>query len=189
MAVNVFLGDAVGGDVLDLHLRGQGAKGVDHLRPAAVVEGQGEGGSGVAGGGVGGPGHLVLNFWRQLVGAPDVADADVVVHHALQVALQVAPEQAHEEADLGAGAAKIVFQRKSIEGEPGQADARGRLSNQLDALGALLMAEEPLQRAMAGPASVSIHDDGHVLRQALGLQGCIDGALLSSEFMDAQGAG
>jgi hypothetical protein len=46
----------------------------------------------------------------QLVDAPDVADADVVVHHALHVVLKVGPEQAHEEGDLGPGSAQIIFQ-------------------------------------------------------------------------------
>src|ERR1035438_2071015 len=61
----------------------------------------------------------------QLAGATDVADANVVIHHALQVGLKVALEQAHEEADLGARSAQIVFQRKGVEREPRQADARG----------------------------------------------------------------
>ena len=122
------------------------------------------------------------------MGAPDVADAHVVVHHALQIALQVALEQAHEEADLGAGPAQIVLERKGVKRQPGQADARGGFSHQLHALGALLVAEEPLERAAAGPAAVAVHDDGHMLGQALGLQRRIDGALLSGQFMDAQRA-
>ena len=172
-----------------LHLGGEAAEGVDHLRAAAVVEGQGEGGAGVARGGVGGPGHLVLDVGGEVVGAADVADADVVVHHALQVALEVALEQAHEEADLGAGAAQIVFKREGVEREPGQADAGGGLRDQLHALGALLVAEEALERALAGPAAVAVHDDGDVLGQPLGLQRRVDGALLSSQFMNAQRAG
>src|ERR1035438_6746564 len=124
----------------------------------------------------------------QLAGATDVADANVVIHHALQVGLKVALEQAHEEADLGARSAQIVFQRKGVEREPRQADARGGLSNQLHALGALLVAEEALERALASPASIAVHDDGHVLGQALGLQRRIDSAFFISQFMDAQRA-
>ena len=122
--------------------------------------------------------HLVLHFGGQVVGAADVADADVVVHHALHVALKVALEQAHEEVDLGARAAQVVFQRKGVKREPGQADARGGFRDQLDALGALLVAEKALERTLAGPAAVAVHDDGHVLGQPLGLQRRIDGALL-----------
>ena len=122
------------------------------------------------------------------MGAADVADAHVVVHHALHIALEIALEQAHEEVDLGAGAAQIVFQRKGVEREPGQADARGGFRDQLHALGALLMAEEALQRAVAGPAAVAIHDDGDVLGQALGLERRIDRALLRGQLIDTQRA-
>ena len=83
MAVDVFFSDAVGALVLELHLGSESAKGVHHLRPATVVEGQGEGGAGVARGCLRGPGHLLLDVGGQLAGAADVADADVVIHHAL----------------------------------------------------------------------------------------------------------
>ena len=137
---------------------------------------------------VGSPGHLVLHFAGQLVGAPDVADADVVVHHALHVVLEVGLQQAHQEIDLGARTAKVVFQRERVERQPGQADARSGFGNELDALGSLLMAEKALERTMSGPAAVAVHDDGHVLGQALGFQRRIDGALFGCELMDARRA-
>ena len=108
----------------------QSAEGVHQLRAAAVIQGQGKGGAGVAGGGVLGPAHLVLHLGRQFVGAADVLHAHIVVHHALHVALQVGLEQAHEEVDLGAGAAQAVLKGKGVEREPGQADAGGCFSNQ-----------------------------------------------------------
>ena len=104
------------------------------------------------------------------MGAADVAHAHVIVHHALEIGLKIGLEQAHEEVDLGTGAAQVVFEGKSIERKPGKADAGSGFSDQLDALGALLVAEEPLERAVTGPAAIAIHDDGHVLRQALGLE-------------------
>ena len=175
-------------NVLVLHLRRQRAEGVHQLRAAAVVQGQGERGAGVARRGFLGPAHLVLHLGGQLVGAPDIADADVVVHHALHVGLKIGLEQAHEEVDLGAGAAQVVFQGKGVEREPGQADARGGLGDQLHAFGALLVAQEALERALAGPAAIAVHDDGDMLGQALGLEGRIDGALLGGELIDAQRA-
>ncbi len=170
--------DALGADVLLLHLRRQPAEGVHHLRAAAVVQRQRQRGAGIARRGLLGPAHLVLHFGRQLVRAADVADAHVVVHHALHIALQVALQQAHQEVDLGAGPAQIVFQRKRVERQPGQADARCGLRHQLHALGALLVAQEALERTLAGPAAIAVHDDGHVLGQPLRLQRRIDGALL-----------
>ena len=118
--------------------------------------------------------------------APDVAHADVVVHHALQVALQVAAQQAHEKVDLGARPAQVVFKRKRVERQPGQTDPRGCLGNQLHAFGTLLVAEEALQRAMAGPAAVAVHDDGHVLRQTLRLERRVHSTLLCGQLLDAQ---
>ncbi len=106
-----------------------------------------------------------------------------------EVGLQVALEQAHQEVDLGAGPAQIVFQGKGVKREPGQADAGGGFSNQLHALGALLVAQEALERALPGPAAVAVHDDGHMLGQALGLQRRIDRALFFGQLIDAQRAG
>ena len=118
----------------------------------------------------------------------DVADADVVIHHALQIALEIAFEQAHEEVDFGAGAAQVVFERKGIKREPGQADAGCCFGDELDALGALLMAEEAFQRAMAGPTAVPVHDDGHVFGEPIGFQRRIGRALFRGQLMNAQRA-
>ena len=164
------------------------AERVDQLRAAAVIQRQRERGSGVARGQLGRPAHLVLHFGGQLVRAPDVADAHVVVHHALHVALEVALQQPHQEVDFGAGPAQVVLQRKGVERQPGQADARGGFRDQLHALRALLVAQKALQRAVPRPAAIAVHDDGHMLGQALGLQRRIDGALLRGQLIDAQRA-
>ena len=153
-AAGVGLGGEVGEDLAD---------GVDDLGAGAVVEGEREGGAGVFGGGLGGPLHGVLHFAGELVDAADVGHADVVVVHALDVADEVAPEELHEEADLGLGAAEIVFEREGVESEPGKVDAGGGLDDELDGFGALLVAEEALQGALAGPAAIAVHDDGDVL--------------------------
>jgi len=124
-----------------------------------------------------------------VVSSAHVLHADVVVHHALHIALQIGLEQAHEEVDLGAGAAQAVFQGEGVKRQPGQADTGGGLSHQLNALGALLMANKALHRAAAGPAAIAVHDDGHMLGQALGLEARIDGALLVGQFINAQRTG
>src|ERR1039457_4849357 len=64
MAVNIFLGDAVGACALELDFCGEGAKGVDKLRAAAVGKSEGEGGTCVAGCGFLCPAHLVLEIGR-----------------------------------------------------------------------------------------------------------------------------
>ncbi len=153
-AAGVGFGGEVGEDAAD---------GVDDLGAGTVVEGQGEGGAGVLCSGFGGPLHGVLHLLREVVGAADVGHADVVVVHALDVADEVALEELHEEADLGFGAAQVVFEREGVEREPGQVDAGGRFNDVLDGLGALLVAEKALECTFAGPAAIAVHDDGDVL--------------------------
>ena len=111
-----------------------------------------------------GPLHGFLDFLGEIVDAADVGHADVVVVHALDVADEVALEELHEEADLGLGAAQVVFEREGVEGEEGKIDAGGGFDDVLDGLGTLLVTEEALEGALAGPAAVAVHDDGDVLR-------------------------
>jgi hypothetical protein len=47
----------------------------------------------------------------------------------------------------------------------------------LDRLGALLVPEKAPEAPLACPASVAIHDDGYVLRQARRIQLAVDGLL------------
>ena len=175
-AALVGFGDEVGED---------GAGGVDDLGAGAVVEREGEGGAGVAGGGLGGPLHGVLNFARQFLDAADVFHADVVVVHALDVADEVVAQQLHQEVDLGLGTAQIVFEREGVEGDEGQVNARGGLDDELDAFGALLVAEEALEGALAGPAAVAVHDDGDVLRDLCRVELAVEFGLFRRELVQA----
>ena len=140
-----------------------GSDSVEDLGTGAVVEREREGGAGVFRGCFHGPLHGVLDFLREVEGAADVGHADVVVVHALDVADEVALEELHEEADLGLGTAEVVFKREGVKGEPGKVNAGGGLDDILDRLGALLMAEEALEGAFAGPPAVAVHDDGYML--------------------------
>ena len=133
-------------------------------------------------GGFGGPLHGVLDFRRKLTNAADVFHPHVVVVHALDVAHQVVAEQLHEEVDLGLGPAEIVLERKGVEGDEGQVNAGGCLDDELYAFGALLVAEEALQGALACPAAISIHDDGDVLGDFVGVELPVDALLLGGEF-------
>ena len=177
-AAVVGLGGEVGEDAAD---------GVDDLGAGAVVEREGKGGAGVFGGGLGGPLHGVLHLLGKIVGAADVGHADVVVVHALDVADEVALEELHEEADLCLGAAQIVFERKGVEGEPGKVDAGGGLDDKLNGFGALLVAEETLEGALAGPTAVAVHDDGDVLGNLGRIELLVKDLLLGRELVDAAG--
>jgi hypothetical protein len=119
------------------------------------------------------------------VNAADVADANVALHHAVEVVFKITAQQAHEKVDLGTRTAEAVFQRKGVEGEPGEADLRGGFRNHADAVGALLVAEEALERAVSGPAAIAVHDDGHMLGQTLGLERVIDSPLFRGHLMKA----
>ena len=174
-AAGVGLGGEVGED---------GADGVYDFGAGAVVEGEGEGGAGVFGGGLHRPLHGVLDFLGEVVGAADVGHADVVVVHALDVAGEVALEELHEEADLGLGAAQVVFEREGVEGEEGKIDAGGGLDDVLDGFGALLVAEEALEGAFAGPAAIAVHDDGDVLGDSGWVELLVDRLLFGREFVD-----
>ena len=122
------------------------------------------------------------------MGAADVGHADVVVVHPLDVGDEVVLEQLHEEVDFVLGAAQVVFEREGVEGDPGKVDAGGGLDDELNAFGALLVAEEAFEGALAGPAAVAVHDDGDVLRHARGIEGVVEGALFGREFVGPVGA-
>jgi hypothetical protein len=47
------------------------------------------------------------------------------------------------------------------------------------------VAQEALQRALARPATVAVHDDGDVLRDLLGVELAVERGLLSREFVQA----
>jgi hypothetical protein len=51
----------------------------------------------------------------------------------------------------------------------------------------LLMAEETLERALAGPAAVAVHDDGNMLRDTVGLKRIVDCAFFARQFVDTIG--
>ena len=167
-----------GARCLLLHLPGQRAAGIHQLRARPVVQRQRERRAGVARRCLLRPLHLVLHFARQFVHAADVADAHIVVHHALHVALEIALQQPHQEVDFGPRTTQIVLERKGVERQPRKPDARSRLRHQLHALRALLMAQKALQRSVTSPAAVAVHDDGDVLGQTLRLERVIDRALL-----------
>ena len=86
------------------------------------------------------------------------------------------------------GAAQIVFKREGVQREPGQVDARGGFDDVLNGFGALLVAEESLERALARPAAVAVHNDGDVLRKARGVEAVVDGALVGGELVGPVGA-
>ena len=140
---------------------------------------QGEGGAGVFGGFLACPLHGFLDFGGQAGGAADVGHAHVVVVHALDVADQVALEQGHQEGDFLLGAAEVVFEREGVKREPGEVDAGGGFDHELYGFGALLVALETLEGALAGPAAVAVHDDGDVLGDARGVELAVNRQLLS----------
>ncbi len=117
------------------------------------------------------------------MGAADVGHADVVGVHALDVGDEVGLEELHQEGHFRFRTAQIVFEREGVEGDPGDVDARGGFDDVLDGLGALLVAEEALEGAFAGPAAVAVHDDGDVLREAREIEGVVDRALFGSELV------
>jgi len=177
-AAGVGFGREIGKDAAD---------GVDDLGSSPVVEGQGEGGPSVLCRGFRGPLHGVLHLLWEVVGAADVGHADVVVVHALHIANKVALEELHEEADLGLGAAQVIFEGERVERQPGKVDAGGCFNDVLNGFGTLLVAEKSLERTFACPPAIAVHDDGYVLGNFCWVDLVIDTLLFGREFMAAIG--
>ena len=114
----------------------------------------------------------------EVVGAADVGHADVVLVHPLDVPDEIAPEELHQEVDLRLGATEVILEREGVEGEPGEVDARGGFDHELDGFRTLLMAEEALERAVARPTAIAVHDDGDVLGNFIWVELPVDGHLL-----------
>ena len=161
------------------------ADGVYDLGAGTVVEGEGEGGAGVFGGGFGGPLHGFLDFGGEFGGATDVGHADVVGVHALDVADEVALEELHEEGDFGLGPTQVILDGEGVEGDPRKVDAGGGFYDELNGLGTFLVAKEALEGPFSGPAAIAVHDDGDVLGNSVGVKLAIDELLLGGELMYA----
>ena len=155
--------------VLRIETRGHGAAGgVDNLGAAAVVERDVEQHAGVGRGLALGSAQLFEHVRRQRIGPADHLEADVVAQQRRQLEPQVALEQHHQRAHFRRRPLPVL-DRKRVEREHLEPEARGGLDDVADGVDAGAMAFDARQVALPGPAAVAVHDDGDVPRQAVHL--------------------
>ena len=75
---------------------------------------------------------------------------------------QVAAQQAGEVENFAGGAAPVLT-AEGVDGQPGDASLDGGLHRAADGAGALAMAGDARQAARLCPATVAVHDNGHVV--------------------------
>ncbi len=100
--------------------------------------------------------------------AADDLEPEVVLDEKPVVPDQVLPEEPPEPADLGAGPFPVLA-REGEEGQDVDAEAGRGLDDLADGRGAGLVALDPGQPALGGPAAVAVHDDGDVAGKAVGI--------------------
>ena len=110
--------------------------------------------------------EALLHFNRQLVDVTDDAEADVVLHESL---LFDGVEQEGHEGGYLVGGTIPVLGREGVKGQVADAEACSFFGDDVYGFGASLVAEAALLALLFGPASVAIHDDGYMLRDAVGV--------------------
>ena len=106
---------------------------------------------------------------RELVGAADDVEADVVLEQRRELRAQIPLQQHHQRADFG-GRPLPVLDRERIERQHLEAEPRRGLDHVAHGVDAGAMAFDPRQVALARPAAVAVHDDGDVAREPVGLE-------------------
>ena len=114
-------------------------------------------------------GDIAIHRFRQIRRAPDHQQADIVSLDRRQLALQVFAQQTHQKIHFRPRASP-VFQRERIQRQAWQMQSRARLDDLARHLHARAMPRHARQMPPFGPAAIAIHDDGHMMRQALAVE-------------------
>ena len=141
---------------------------VDDLVPAAVVEGEDDGHVPVGPGQGLDPLELPERGRGDALPPADDLEPEVVLDEEPVVPDQVLPEEPPEPADLVAGPFPVLA-REGEEGQDVDAEAGRGLDDLPDRRGAGLVALDPGQPPLPGPAAVAVHDHGDVAGQAVGI--------------------
>src|SRR5215467_1954596 len=102
--------------------------------------------------------------------SPDVLEPNIVLVQGGNFLLQVAAEQAHEEVHLAAWALLPVLFRKCVKSERGNFHACGSFYSGAHRCDSGAMPGYARQMSTAGPAPVSVHNNGDVFREPRWIQ-------------------
>ena len=108
--------------------------------------------------------ELALHVGRELVGAADDAELDVVLEQRAELEADVALQQHHQRVDFGARPLPVL-DRKRVQREHLDAEPRRALDDVAHGVDAGAVAFDARQMALRRPAPVAVHDDGDVRRQ------------------------
>src|SRR5690606_16150304 len=114
-----------------------------------------------------GSGDFVLQPLRKAAAVADQAQTDVVPDQAAGLALQSAQEQLHQLRYFARRPLPVL----AAEGKQGQrldAQPAARFGHHTGGLHPFSVTGVTRQGACLGPATVAVHDDGHMLRQDFG---------------------
>src|SRR5207244_2846231 len=159
-----------------------GARRARDLLAPAVAHGEDHGHAGVAPGRGDGGAQRLAHRRRQAAEAPDGEQADLMLHHLAELGRQVAAEERHEPVDLARRAAPVLG-GEGVEREVADAEAPAGLHHRPHRLLADTVPLQARQAALLRPAPVAVHDDGHVARQASGIDLHHQTAMISSSLL------
>ena len=128
--------------------------------------------------------HLALQALGHALHAADEADAHIVVVHLLELFEQVLREELHEELDLRTRALPVLC-REGVDRQGLDAQIDGSLEDVLERLDARLVARRADEALALRPASIAIHDDGDVARQALPVDSIVERIYALRRFLFA----
>ena len=124
-----------------------------------IAEGEHHGHAGVVGGALLESHECAEHFLGQACDFPDHAQADVVLHKEL--VLKAREQEAHERGHLVGGAVP-VFGGKGVERQEAHTEVGGGRCDFAHGFHAFLVAHAAVLSTCLCPASVAVHDDGHV---------------------------
>src|SRR5437764_3965563 len=138
---------------------------VNNLCATAVVERDAQDHAGVALSPLDGLLELASDAVAQRVGATDGLEAYVLPVNLFEFETQVALEHAHQRVNFQPRSLPVL-RREGVERERSESEARARVHGCADGLDAGAVARYARLAAARRPATVAVHDDGHVSRQA-----------------------
>ncbi len=154
-----------------------GVKGVHQFRAPAVIQSHGQHHAGVPRRQRHAFGDVSLHLLRQLVGAADNLQADIIAVNDGQFLAQILPQQPHQEIDFGLGPAP-VFHRKRVKRQRGNIQTRAGFDDGPRGFHSGAVPGDAWQMPALRPAAVAIHDDGDMPGQALRIERLRAGAPL-----------